>query len=100
MNEDTGKNKENIGVPYIVFEGEMARQERHIKRLVTALIITIVLLFITNAIWLYAWTRYDYEGSSIEYSQDGEGFNNINTGDMGDVNNGAEIDSENEETDT
>ena len=85
---------EDMNVPYIVFEGEMARQERHVKRLFIALVVAVVLLFITNAIWLYAWTRYDYSSSTIEYSQDGEGINNINTGEMGGITNGTEIDGQ------
>lgn len=74
-------------VPYIVFEGEQARNERHIKRLWIALIILITLLFASNAIWLYEWTRYDYV--TTEYSQGGEGINNINTGTQEDVINGT-----------
>ena len=76
-------------VPYIVFEGEQARNERHIKRLWIALIILITLMFASNAIWLYAWTLYDY--NAVTYTQDGEGFNNINTGTQEDVVNGADI---------
>lgn len=41
-------------VPYIVFEASQARQERHIKRLIVALIMSIILMFANNAIWLYA----------------------------------------------
>ncbi len=51
-----------ISVPYIVYEGEQARLERHTKRLVIALIITILLLFASNALWLHAWMQYDYVG--------------------------------------
>lgn len=47
-------------IPYIAFEGQMARNERHIKRLVIALVISIVLMFASNAIWLWAWMQYDY----------------------------------------
>ena len=65
-------------VPYIVYEGAEARAERHIKRLIVALVLTIVLLFASNAFWLYEWTQYDY--SSVEYSQDGKGANVIGTG--------------------
>lgn len=73
-------------VPFFVYETEVARNERTTKRLIIALIIAIILLFLSNAAWLYAWTRYDYESEEITYTQDGEGFNNINTGEQGDVN--------------
>ena len=76
-------------VPYIVFEGEQARNERHIKRLWIALIILITLLFASNAIWLYAWTLYDYD--TVTYTQDGEGLNNINTGMQEDVVYGSDV---------
>lgn len=64
-------------IPYIVYESGMARSERHIKRLIIALVICIFLIFISNAAWLYAWCQYDYSSEEITYSQDGEGMNLI-----------------------
>lgn len=64
-------------VPYIVYEGAMARSERHIKRLVIVLIITTVLLALTNIIWVYMWNSYEYVGDTTSYYQDGEGNNII-----------------------
>ena len=52
-------------VPYIVYDEEQARNERNIKRLVIALIISICLIFATNALWLYCWFQYDYVGEEI-----------------------------------
>lgn len=54
--------EEKNSVPYIVYEGEQARHERTVKRLVITLIITIMLLFATNMLWLNAWQQYDYVG--------------------------------------
>lgn len=83
-------------IPYVVYEGTQARNERTTKRLIFAIIFTITLLFASNALWLYAWMQYDYESTdettTYEYSQDGQGYNNINTGMQGDVNNGASLD--------
>ena len=81
----------NLMVPYIVFEGTQVRHERTLKRLVVIIIVTIALLFASNAIWLYAWMQYDYvsEDYSYEYSQDGEGINII--GDRNGVLNGSEV---------
>ena len=78
-------DNENVTqVPYIVYESEQSRNERTIKRLVIALVIAVVLLFVSNIVWLKEWTKYDYVGtdtdSSTTYYQDGEGFNSINTG--------------------
>lgn len=72
-------------VPFFVYETEVARNERTTRRLIIALVIAIILLFISNALWLYAWTQYDYSSDAVTYSQDGEGFNNINTGEQGDI---------------
>ena len=51
-------------VPYIIHESILARMERNSKRLLMALIIAILLLFASNALWLYAWTQYDYSSDS------------------------------------
>lgn len=70
-----GENTNN-SVPYIVYESMLASNERHIKRVWIALIICIILLFGSNAIWLYEWCQYDYSYSET-YEQDGEGINVI-----------------------
>lgn len=60
-------------VPYIVHESAMAREERKHKRLVTALIVAVLLIFASNALWLWAWTQYDYvvEETTVETTGDG-----------------------------
>lgn len=88
MNE----NKEvKAPVPFYVYEATVERQERHIKRLIIALIVSMFLFFGTNAAWLYYESCFD----KISYSQDGEGINNVNYGEQGALSNGAE--SENQE---
>jgi len=79
---------ENQNVPYIVFEGEQARHERTVRRLVAIVIIAIALLFASNALWLYAWMQYDYTSTETTYQQDGYGVNII--GDKNEVDYGAE----------
>lgn len=79
---------EHRDVPYLIYEATQARNERSIKRLVTALIIAIVLMFVSNAIWIYAWLQYDYISEDITVdSQDGGNANYI--GHDGDINNGT-----------
>lgn len=56
------EGNENITVPYLVHEGVVVRLERSNRRLIYALIMTILLVFASNAIWLWAWMQYDYEG--------------------------------------
>lgn len=74
-------------IPYIAFEAEQARNERHIRRLWIALIITIIQIALTNAIWIYEWTRYDY--SDIEVDGGDQGVANY-IGRDGDITNGED----------
>lgn len=67
-------------VPYIVYESAQARAERRDKRHIIALIIITAMLFVTNIIWVYEWSQYDYCSEEIAYQQDGMGINSINTG--------------------
>lgn len=86
---ETCKNKENHApqsVPYIVHESSMARMERHVKRLWISLVVCIAMLFACNASWLI----YESQFETIAYEQDGDGINNVNLGEQGDLNNVAE----------
>jgi hypothetical protein len=86
--EKTCKTEENsnVIVPYVVHEATVARQERQIKRLWIALIVAITMLFASFA--LFVW--YESQFETMTYEQDGEGINNVNYGEQGDLNNGAE----------
>ena len=86
-NCETCKNVKSApeNVPYIVHEASMARMERQIKRLWIALIVAVCLLFASNAGWLIYESRFE----TFYYEQDGEGINNVNLGEQGDLNNGA-----------
>jgi hypothetical protein len=88
-NCETCKGKEAHApesVPYIVHESSMARMERQIKRLWIALVVCIAMLFACNAGWLI----YESQFATISYEQDGEGINNVNIGEQGDLINGTE----------
>ena len=75
MSCETCKKTEFGPVPYIAHEAAMARNERSIKRIVIALIVAVALIFASNALWLWAWTSYDYSGEETVVTQDGEGLN-------------------------
>lgn len=75
---------ENKDVPYIVYEGTVARFERTIRRLIILVGIVILLLFASNALWLYEWNQYDYGTVDIQ-NQDGGNANYI--GANGYINN-------------
>lgn len=79
---------DNKDVPYIVYEGAMARAERHIKRLVIALIVAIVMICVSNIAWLYVWNSYEYVGDSQAVTVDSDGGNANYIGNDGDISNG------------
>ena len=85
--------KEYKDVPYIVFESSEVKSERTIKRLIYVVVLLIVLLFVSNTIWVYNWSTYD----TVSLNQDGEGLNNVNTGTQGDLDNEPKSDNQKEE---
>ena len=86
--------KRDIGVPFVVYEAEMDRQERRFRRLIWIVIALIAAIVIMNAAWLYAWMQYDYV--SYEAVTDAGGDANV-IGNDGDIYNGH---SETQETDS
>lgn len=77
-------------IPYIVHEGTMVRMERQIRRITVALIISVILMFISNALWLYAWTQYDYS-SSVDIDGKQGNANYVENG--GSIVNGTDTDN-------
>ncbi len=55
-------------IPYIAYESAEAKNERTIKRLIIALVISIVLMFATNIVWIIEFCSFDYssEETTIE----------------------------------
>ena len=75
---------ERKDVPYIVYENEMFRHERTVKRLLIVLCIACIMIVVTNSMWLYVFSQYDFETYEVS-SEDG----NANyIGGSGDINNG------------
>lgn len=72
-------------VPYIVFESEMVRLERIIKKLFVLVVVLIVLLFGTNIYWIWYENQFIDE---VTVTQDNtDGYNNY-VGNDGDITNG------------
>jgi hypothetical protein len=70
-------------IPYIVFEADMARFERIIKRLWITVILLIVLLVGSNMAWLI----YENSFEDVVITQENEdGYNNF-IGNDGDITN-------------
>lgn len=82
------ENNDNIVMSRIAFERMQSKDERNDKWRNLTIIILIVLLVVTNAMWLWAWNQYDYvdDYTSIE-ADDGSNANYI--GHNGDITNGG-----------
>lgn len=87
--------KEKTNVPYIVYEGEMARAERRDVRQWVVIIVLIAALLASNIGWMVYESQF--ETYTYDYTQDGEGLNNINTGEQGDVLYGPETENKDQE---
>lgn len=77
-----------LTVPYIMHEAAQARAERTIKRLIIALITSIILLFATNVLWIWNNSLYDFIDSEVNVDTEGEGNANY-IGQDGDIYNGT-----------
>ena len=78
-------------VPYIVYESEAARHERTVKRLLIALLVTVVLMVGTNLAWLWVWNQYDFTSETYTVESNDDGISNyLNSGMNGEINNGEQ----------
>lgn len=73
-------------VPFAVHESALAFARETNTRQFWIIILLVILIFATNAGWI--WYESQYE--TICYTQDGEGLNNICTGEQGAITYGAE----------
>lgn len=78
-----GERENQVTVPYIVHEGEMARKERTEKRLWVVIIILILALVGSNAGWIWYESQWE-EVTTTTYEQqaDGDSSNYIVGGDF------------------
>ena len=75
--------KDDITIPYIAHEADMARQERSNKRLWILCIILVILLIGSNVAWLY----YENQFEDVVVTQDNaDGYNNF-VGNDGNITN-------------
>ena len=92
MDCETCKDKRKVisqtpkDVPYIVHEGAVARLERVIKRMWVLVLSLIILLFVSNAAWIWYCNQWETV-ESWEITQENEGGNNNYIGNDGDITN-------------
>lgn len=76
-------------VPLIIYESEMQHKTSIIKGLFMILCLVLTILGVTIYLFVSYINAYDFTG----YSQDGNGVNNINSGEQGDVINESNIET-------
>jgi len=84
------ENNDNIIMSRIAFERMQSKDERNDRWRNITIIVLIILLVVTNAMWLVAWNQYDYVDTE-EYSVDvdaDDGGNANYIGNNGDIYNG------------
>ena len=64
------KNQQAKDVPYIAYEAALTKAEFSFKRLWAAIILLIVLLFGSNAGWLYYESQFEETTTTIEAEVD------------------------------
>lgn len=79
-------NCKKDGVPYIVHEGAMARQERTIKRLYIIILVIFLAFVGTNVGWIIYENQFVDE---VTVSQENESGYNSYIGNDGDIVNGS-----------
>lgn len=91
-------------IPYIVYETELTRAEmrrkeeieastKREKRWMIAFFVALAMLFSLAT----GFIIYESQFETISYEQDGEGINNVNLGEQGNIGSGAETDIQEEE---
>ena len=67
------KNQQAADVPYIAYEAALTKAEFSFKRLWAAIILLFVLLFGSNAGWLYYESQFEETATTIEAEADDGG---------------------------
>lgn len=102
MNDNTARPNDNAAnpndVPYIVFESVMVREERYIRRLIFALVISIILIFASNTAWLWFFNQFEYSNEEMVTVDGKDGVANY-IGNDGTINNGEDSSEESPEND-
>jgi len=87
------ENNDNIIMSRIAFERMQSKDEKNDHWRNIIILTLIILLVVTNAMWLVAWHQYDYvDDYSVDMSAD-DGSNANYIGNDGDIYNGGEDNS-------
>lgn len=77
------ENENDIIISRYAFERMQTKDEKNDRWRNIFILVLIILLVVTNAMWLVAWNQYDYvDEYEIEAQQEGEGINIVGAGDV------------------
>lgn len=93
------ENKDNIVISKYAFERMQAKDEMNDRWRNIIIITLIILLVVTNAMWLVAWNQYDYVDGYVEIDT-GEGGDANYIGNDGDISYGTNSSSQEIENET
>lgn len=99
MNEENQVTEQKM-IPYYVHEGEMARQERHIKRLWILCLVIFAALVVTNAGWIVYENSFEDVVVTQEGTTDGGGNVTLSGVGSGTINNYGEGETDNTSAET
>ena len=94
------ENENNIIISRYAFERMQTKDEKNDRWRNIIILVLIILLVVTNAMWLVAWNQYDYVDSYEVDMDSGEGGDANYIGNNGDISYGENISTENTEQDS
>ena len=95
---EKNENLQDNRVPYIAHESMVSRLERINRRLLYALIVTIVMMFASNLAWLYFFNQFEYSAEETITIDGEKGMANY-IGNDGSIYNGQDSNKEGPEND-
>lgn len=82
-----GEQSQHKMIPYIVWEGERARDERRHRRDFIIILVLIAALLVSNAVWVYVTVKRNIETGAVVSVEGDAGVANV-IGHDGDINYG------------
>ena len=53
------------------FESAITRYEKIIHRLIVVVVLSLIMLFVSNAVWIYAWKQLDFADNTVINNTEG-----------------------------
>lgn len=94
------ENENDIIISRYAFERMQTKDEKNDRWRNIFILVLIILLVVTNAMWLVAWNQYDYVDSYEVDMDSGEGGDANYIGSNGAITYGENISTENTEQDS